>query len=80
VACVLVFDLARQMEQQTNLQADTNAEEAPNQQTESSHHNNTSRISTFLRVKPVSRPTSRLLLEPLDGTVEFRVPRDLAAG
>ncbi len=55
------------------------AKEAANQQTDN-NSNNTSRISTFLRVKPVNRPTSRLLLEPLDGTVEFRVPRDLAAG
>lgn len=39
-----------------------------------------SRISTFLRVKPVARPTGRILLEPLDGSVEFRVPRDQAAG
>lgn len=42
--------------------------------------NTFSRISTFLRVKPVAKPTSRLILEPLDGNVEFRVPRDAAAG
>lgn len=51
--------------------------EPPNQQKTC---NNTSRISTFLRVKPVAKPTSRILLEPLDGNVEFRVPRDIAAG
>lgn len=40
----------------------------------------TSSISIFLRVKPVARPTARIVLEPLDGNVEFRVPRDAAAG
>jgi hypothetical protein len=41
---------------------------------------NTSKISTFCRVKPVAKPTNRIVLEPLDGRVEFRVPRDAAAG
>jgi hypothetical protein len=42
--------------------------------------NNTSRISTFLRLRPTTRSTPRIVLEPLDGSVEFHVPRDAAAG
>lgn len=37
-------------------------------------------IDTFLRIKPVPRPTNRIVIDPLDGNVEFSIPRDTAAG
>lgn len=61
---------------------DQDEEAAAQQLSAATCSNNTSRISTFLRVRPVAaaRSTSRMVLEPLDGTVEFRVPRAAAAG
>ena len=37
-------------------------------------------IDIFLRVKPVLRPTNRIVIDPLEGSVEFNIPRDAAAG
>lgn len=37
-------------------------------------------IDIFLRVKPVPRPTNRIVIDPLDGNVEFNIPKDTAAG
>uniref|UniRef100_A0A383VGS4 Kinesin-like protein n=1 Tax=Tetradesmus obliquus TaxID=3088 RepID=A0A383VGS4_TETOB len=39
-----------------------------------------SNIDIFLRVKPVPRPTNRIVVDPLDGNVEFNIPRDSSAG
>lgn len=39
-----------------------------------------SRISVFLRVRPVARPSPRVALEAADAAVEFTVPRDAGAG
>lgn len=75
LSCTLAMSRSSELEQQDGEQQ-AEDEASPNQQSK----NATSRISTFLRVKPVARPTARLVVEPLDGTVEFRVPRDLAAG
>ena len=40
----------------------------------------TSNITIFLRVRPVPRPSPRLLLDEADGGVEFNIPRDAVAG
>eukprot|EP00878_Enallax_costatus_P035968 GHUV01040234.1.p1 GENE.GHUV01040234.1~~GHUV01040234.1.p1 ORF type:complete len:170 (+),score=23.47 GHUV01040234.1:502-1011(+) len=37
-------------------------------------------IDIFLRVKPVPRPANRIVIDPLEGSVEFNIPRDAAAG
>lgn len=37
-------------------------------------------IDIFLRIKPVPRPTNRIVIDPLEGSVEFNIPRDAAAG
>lgn len=39
-----------------------------------------SNIDIFLRIKPVSHPTNRIVIDPLDGNVEFNIPRNTAAG
>jgi hypothetical protein len=39
-----------------------------------------SNISIFLRVRPVARPSPRLLLDAADGSVEFNIPKDAVAG
>jgi hypothetical protein len=39
-----------------------------------------SNIDIFLRVKPVPRSTNRIVLNPLDGNVEFNIPRESSAG
>lgn len=39
-----------------------------------------SRIATFLRLRPVERPSGRIEANAQDGWVEFNVPRDASAG
>lgn len=39
-----------------------------------------SNIDIFVRIKPVDRPSSRLLVDSSEGRVEFNLPRDAAAG
>lgn len=39
-----------------------------------------SNIDIFLRVKPVPKQSTRLLIDAAENNVEFNIPRDLAAG
>lgn len=39
-----------------------------------------SNIDIFLRVRPVSKPSSRLAVDTQESKVEFSIPRDAAAG
>eukprot|EP00879_Flechtneria_rotunda_P025732 GHRR01027371.1.p1 GENE.GHRR01027371.1~~GHRR01027371.1.p1 ORF type:complete len:323 (+),score=74.77 GHRR01027371.1:204-1172(+) len=43
-------------------------------------HEEVANIDIFLRIKPVPRPTNRILVDSLEGKVEFNIPRDAAAG
>lgn len=38
------------------------------------------RIAVFLRLRPVARPSGRILASPQDGWVQFDVPKDAAQG
>ncbi len=38
------------------------------------------RIAIFLRLRPVPRPSSRILASPEEGWVEFNVPREATQG
>jgi kinesin family protein 6/9 len=48
--------------------------------TEAALGGQSSNIDIFLRVKPVPRPTNRIVVDPLDGNVEFNIPRESSAG
>lgn len=37
-------------------------------------------IDIFLRIRPVRNPSSNLLIEPNEGKIEFKVPKDLSSG
>lgn len=38
------------------------------------------RIGVFLRLRPVPRPSGRVVASPEEGWVEFNVPRDASQG
>jgi hypothetical protein len=48
--------------------------------TEAALGGQSSNIDIFLRVKPVPRPTNRIVVDPLDGNVELNIPRESSAG